>query len=118
MWVGPVAANYIAPTVPTKIQVGTGSPIPPLTSTDPTDTALWTPMGGSGVQNLDFSTVWMNYTSQYSVTFLQGNAVGTWTEAGLFDAANNLFAHVQIPSFIKLTGDTVTVQWNVLHIGN
>ncbi len=75
-------------------------------------------MTGTGIQNLDFSTVWLNYTSQYSVTYNTGEAVGTWTEAGLFDVNNSMFAHVQLPSFVKLTGDTVTVQWSVIHIGN
>jgi len=118
MWVGPTAANYIVPTVPSSIQIGTGAPVAPLTNVDPTDTALWAPMGGTGTKVLDFSTVWLNYTSQYSVTYNVGEAVGAWTEAGLFDALGNMFAHVQLIGFSKLSGDTVTVQWNVLHIGN
>lgn len=121
MWVGPTATNYVVPTIPSQIKVGTGSPTPPLTGTDPTDTALWTAMGGTGTQPLDFSTVWLTYTSQYSVSFLPGEATGTWTEAGLFDSAsptNNMFAHVMLSNYVKASGDTVTVQWNVLHIGN
>lgn len=118
MWVGPTAANYIVPTVPSQIKIGTGSPTPPLTSTDPTDTALWVLLGGTGTKNLDFSTVWLDYTSQYSTTYNQGEAVGAWTEAGLFDSSDNMFAHVQLTDFTKETGDTVTVQWNVIHIGN
>jgi len=118
MWVGPTAANYVVPTVPSSIQIGTGAPIAPLTSVDPTDIALWAPMGGTGIKVLDFSTVWLNYTSQYSTTFNTGEAVGAWTEAGLFDTLGNMFAHVQLTGFSKLSGDTVTVQWNVLHIGN
>lgn len=116
LWAGPAANNYVPVTLPTTIQVGTGAPTPPLTGVDPTDTGLWTAMSGSS-KTFDYSTVWLNYTTQYAVTYQQTDAVGTWTELGLFQGAN-LWAHVQLTNFVKASGDTVTVQWNVLHIGN
>jgi hypothetical protein len=102
---------------PSYIQIGVGSPVYPKTSVDPTDTALWTPVDGT-LRQCDFATVWLNYNTQYSVTYQQADAIGTWTELGLVDANGNLWSHVMLDNFSKDSGETVTVQWQVQHIGN
>jgi hypothetical protein len=102
---------------PTKIELGNGAPTLPLTTTDPTDTDLWTPQV-STLQVCDFEVVWLSYYSQYSVTYATTSAVGTWTECGLKDANGNLWSHVALNNFIKLNTQTVTVQWQIQHLAS
>lgn len=110
IWVNP--ANYIA--------IGTGQPPVNGGTTSPSDTALWSELSGSRKQ-CDFVTTWLQYNTQYSVTYQQTDAVATWYELGLFDASSggNMWAHVYLPGgFPKANGDIVTVQWQVQHEGN
>jgi hypothetical protein len=111
MWTGTVLAT------PTKIELGNGAPTPPLVTTDPTDTNLWAPVSAT-MKSCDFTTVWMSYYSQYSVTYQTTDAVGTWTECGLFDANGNMWSHVVLNNFIKLNTQTVTVQWQIQHLAS
>jgi hypothetical protein len=102
---------------PNSIQVGSGSPTAPITGVQQTDTALWSPMAGT-LKVVDFATVWLGYNSQYSATYQQSDALGTWTELGLFDANGNLWSHVQLNNLTKDSSSTITVQWQIQHIGN
>lgn len=111
LWTGAVLP------IPSAIQVGNGSPTLPSTGVDPYDTSLWSPISDTFKQ-CDFTSVWLNYTSQYSVTYQQSEAIGTWTEVGLFDSQSNLWSHVAISEFTKSSGETVTVQWQIQHLGN
>lgn len=111
MWAG----NFVQ--IPSSIQVGTGSPTAPATGVTQADTELWTPMDGT-LKVCDFATVWLTYNTQYSVTYDQPEAVGTWTELGLFDPSGNLWSHVQLNNFVKEATTAVTVQWQIQHIGN
>lgn len=111
MWTG----NAIA--TPNSIQVGNGSPTVPRVGVDPSDTALWAPMAGT-LRVCDFTSVWLTYTTQYSITYQQSDANGDWTEIGLFDKNGNLWSHVAVTGFTKNSGETVTVQWQIQHIGN
>lgn len=111
MWIGTQVLT------PSHIQVGVGSPTLPYTSVDPTDTTLWTPLAET-LRLCDFAAVWLTYNTQYSVTYQQAEANVAWTELGLLDAAGNLWSHVAVVDFTKDPGETVTVQWQVQHIGN
>lgn len=130
MWSGLVNTVGIASNVlpPSKIQLGTGSPTAPATGTTANDTGLWTPLGSS--KALDTSTVWMQYYSQFTVTFLSTEDIGTVdpvnnptgqitiTEAGLFDANNQLWSHVAFTGVTHDNTSTLSVQWQVLMQGN
>jgi hypothetical protein len=61
MWTGQVVP------VPTQIAVGTGSN---PTGTSPADIALWSEVSGSR-QNVDYATIFLNYYTQYAVTYQQ-----------------------------------------------
>ena len=111
IWTGTVI------TTPTKIQLGNGVPTYPLTGVDSTDTNLWTPAPAT-LKVCDFVTVWLSYYSQYSVTYATSEAVGNWTEVGLFDSLGNLWSHVALNNFLKLGTETVTVQWQIQHLAS
>ena len=111
MWTG---TSLVTPTI---IMLGNGLPIAPLEGTDPTDTALWQ-AAGTTMKTCDFVTVWLNYYSQYSVTYQTTEAVGTWTEVGLFDVNGNLWSHVALSNFLKDGTETVTIQWQVQHLAS
>lgn len=117
LWTGAYNYQNTFP-VPSQIQVGTGAPTAPKTSVDPSDTALWTPMANT-LKVLDYPPqVWMTYNTQYAVTYGQSEAVGDWTELGLFDSGPNLWSHIQLSNFTKASGESVTVQWSINHVGN
>jgi len=109
MWIG--TGGIVTPT---KIELGNGAPTLPLTSTDPTDTHLWAAVTAT-LAVCNFTTVWLSYYSQYSVTYNAGTAVGTFTECGLFDVNGNLWSHVALNNFIITSAQTVTVQWQIQH---
>jgi hypothetical protein len=114
LWIG----TTIAP--PSKIEFGQGSPTLPLTGTDPTDTALWTPVAAS-IQAVSFSNIWLTYNSQYSTTYNAGVLTATsitFTEVGLFDASMNLWSHIALNNFLVTSSQSVTVQWQVAHTGS
>lgn len=108
MWVGTSLVT------PTKIELGNGAPTLPLTTTDPSDTALWAAVSAT-MAVCTFTVVWLSYYSQYSVTYNAGTAVGTFTECGLFDVNGNLWSHVALNNFIITSTQTVTVQWQIQH---
>lgn len=122
LWVG-----NLLPT-PTLIAVGTGSPTPPATSTSSADIALWTEMAGTR-KTLDYATTFLQYYSQYAVSYDQSSAIGTvnggnptglitLTEAGLFDVNGNMWSHVLMNGVTHDNQSTLSIQWQILHNGN
>lgn len=111
MWTGTVF------TTPSKIELGNGVPSYPLTGTDPTDTDLWN-ADPTTIKTCDFVTVWLNYYSQFSVTYGTTEAVGNWTECALKDANGNMWSHVSLGNFLKSNSETVTVQWQIQHLAS
>lgn len=122
LWVG----TPVLP--PTMIAVGTGSPPPGQTGTTPNDTALWNELDGTR-KNVDVATTWLSYYAQYTVTYYQNEAIGqvtqqnpngliTLTEAGLFDASGNLWAHVALNGVTHDNTSSLSIVWQVLHQGN
>lgn len=122
LWTGASVA------VPSMIAVGTGAPTPPATSTSPSDSALWTELTGTR-KTVDYATTFLQYYTQYSVTYQQTEAIGTvttgnptgsiaLTEAGLFDANGNLWSHVSLTGVTHDNTTTLSIQWQVLQNGN
>jgi hypothetical protein len=122
LWIGNTVAT------PTLIAVGTGAPTAPSTSTSSTDTALWSEFVGTR-KTLDYATTFLQYYSQYAVSYDQTQAIGTvtgpnptglisLTEAGLFDANGNLWSHVMFSGVTHDNQSTLSIQWQILHNGN
>lgn len=122
LWTGTVVQT------PTMIAVGTGNPPAGQTGTTPNDTALWSELSGTR-KTVDAVTAWLSYYSQYTVTYLQNEAIGTvnaqnptglitLTEAGLFDASGNLWAHVALNGVTHDNTSSLSIIWQVLHQGN
>lgn len=123
MWAGQTVAT------PTMIAVGTGSPPQGQTGTTPNDTALWNEYSGSRKQ-VDYASTWLNYYTQFSVTYNQNEVLGTvdpqnnptgqitLTEAGLFDANGNLWSHVMLNGVTHDNTSTLSIQWYVMQQGN
>lgn len=120
MWTG-----MVLPT-PSMIAVGTGTNVAGPQSSD---TGLWNEMTGTRL-NVDYATTFLNYYTQYSLTYDQTKAIGTvdpvnnptgqvtLTEAGLFDANGNLWSHVQLNGVTHDNTTTLSIQWQILQNGN
>lgn len=111
--------------VPTLIAVGTGTN---AAGPQSSDSALWSELSGTR-QTMDYSTTFLNFYTQYSVTYDQSHAIGTVTgpnptgqisitECGLFDSAGNLWSHVQLNGVTHDNTSTLSIQWQVLQNGN
>ena len=114
--------------VPSMIAVGTGSPPADQSSTTANDITLWTELDGTR-QTVDYATTWLQYYTQYSVTYMQSQAIGTidsenptglitLTEAGLFDINGNLWSHVMLNGVTHDNTSTLSIQWQIEQQGN
>lgn len=92
---------------PTQIGAGNGIGTPAAT-----DTTLWSPIAGTQ-RVCDNTMTTQGYYAQYNITYQTADPNGAYTEVGLFDANNNLWAHASINE-IKSGGQTLTVQWMVM----
>jgi hypothetical protein len=120
MWTGQIVE------VPTMIAVGTGTN---AAGTQPSDAALWAEFSGSR-KNVDYAMTFLNYYTQYSVTYDQTQVLGTVdqvnnptaqisvTEAGLFDSNGNLWSHVALNGVTHDNTTTLSIQWQILQKGN
>lgn len=91
---------------PTMIGAGTGTG-----TVSATDTALWQPLPGT-LKNCDQILFTRGIYAQYNLTYQQSDPSATYTELGLFDTNNNLWAHVSINQ-TKTSSQTLTVQWMI-----
>lgn len=93
---------------PNFIALGTGTGTPAAT-----DTALWTETAGTRKQ-CAYRDVYNNYYAEYVANYQTSDPTGTFTEAGLLDAAagGNLWTHVAC-NVTKAAGQTLTVQWKI-----
>lgn len=92
---------------PDRIALGTGVGTPA-----PTDIGLWTETAGTR-KACAYVQVYQGYYAQYTTQYLSTDPAGTFTEAGLFDADGNLWAHVSLGSVSRAGNETLTVQWKV-----
>jgi hypothetical protein len=116
------ALNYIAqmltttvytPSVlPHQIELGTGTTTPQAS-----DTTLTTPVPAT-MQACSTIQVYNNIYAQY-ISVWQSTApiVNTWTEAGLFDINNNLWAHT-VFNLVVNSGEMLISQWQIQIVGN
>lgn len=102
---------------PDRIALGTGSPPSGQTGASALDTALWNETAGTR-KVCSYRNVTMTYYAQFNVTYQGGDPNGTFTEAGLFDAAGNLWAHVILANIAKTAGSILTLQWKIQLVGN
>jgi hypothetical protein len=113
---------------PNQISLGTGSPPSGQTGPTPDDTGLWSEIAGSK-KKIDYATTWLQYYTQYSVTYLQTEAIETITgsnpngaiqitECGLWDSYGQLWSHVQLSGVSHDNTSTLSIQWNILQLGN
>lgn len=101
---------------PSAICLGTGTP--PVGTTEPlsSDEALWQ-ADNTTLKVCDVKAVFMTVYSEYAVTYSTGEANDVdYTEAGLFDADGNLWAHVKL-NLRKSATQTAVVLWKVMHQG-
>lgn len=111
LWVGESVLT------PSYIVLGTGTPPPPLEGPTPDDTALWAP-DPTTQRNCDVKTTFLATTSEFGVNYDQGEIAGVkYTEAGLFDDAGNMWAHVMV-NIEQDETETAVVLWKILHVGN
>lgn len=110
---GVQASSSGALALPAKMELGTGSGTPQVS-----DTALWTPSVAT-LQALSVSQQYLNTIAQFGATWVTGSAAqgsasvpNTWTEAGLFDANGNMWAHAPINVSVYAS-EYLTVQWNI-----
>lgn len=103
--------------VPTRIAVGNGSPPVGQTSTTPGDYALWSEITGTR-RDIDYTITWLQYYTQYSLTYQNNEAQGPITEAGLLDADGNLWSHVIFADLTHDTTSTLSIMWQIQQIGN
>lgn len=109
-----LVSPYYSPVIPSQIELGTGAGTPQATDTD-----LWSP-AVSTLKPCSNSQVYLSYFAQFICTYLTSDPiVGTWTEVGLKDANNNLWAHAALPSgFPVYSGEMLVVQWQIQFLGN
>lgn len=108
MWLG-----ELVPT-PTKIVLGTGTPPPPLTGPSFDDTALWN-ADPSTERTCDIRTTFLTFQTEFGVNYTQGELSGTvYTEAGLFDDAGNMWAHVVV-NIDQQPTETAVMLWKIQH---
>lgn len=116
------ALNYIAqilssaavlPLVfPSKMELGTGAGTP-----SGSDTNLWTPSAPTMKACSNIQLYLSNY-AQFITTWLTSDPItGTWTEAGLFDEKNNLWAHIASNITVN-AGEMLVGQWQIQIVGN
>lgn len=107
-WLTGITTTTASPP-PTQIGAGTGSGTP-----SPTDTVLWSPLAGTQ-RECDSITPTQGYYAQYNTTYnpANGDPTGAYTEVGLFDVDNNMWAHAVINEYLS-TGQTLTIQWMIL----
>lgn len=91
---------------PDRIALGTGSGTPGTT-----DAALFAETAGTR-KICSIRQVYGSYYSQFIAQYQTSDPRGTFTEAGLFDAAGNLWAHVML-NLTLITGQIATIQWKV-----
>lgn len=115
--------------IPSKISIGNGTPTPPVTGTTPNDNGLWAEILNSK-KVVDYTVVWLQYYTQYAVTYDQTQALGVYdattnpyssipvNEAGLWDSNGNLWSHVVLKNVAHDSQSTLTIQWNIQQIGN
>lgn len=102
---------------PNTITLGTGSPPGGQDGPLATDTALWTE-DATTEKTVDIKTTFMTIYSEFGATYQTTEINGTqYTEAGLFDADGNMWAHAII-DINKTSSQTATVLWKVKHEGN
>lgn len=106
-------AGYVAANNQIQVfQVGT-SPTPPSRG----DTALGSPVGGTGIVTLsDSNRALSPATGQLivSVSYGSGDADGyTLAEAGLFLGNGSLFAHQVYPSIVKTSAFAAAFSWSI-----
>jgi hypothetical protein len=110
-----IANGWTAPTQtivpPSIIELGTGTGTP-----TPLDTGLWAPAPAT----INPCSIVQQYLGNY-IQFVAGwqptaPIQGVWTEAGLFDTAGNLWAHVSLNITIN-AGEMLTAQWTVGFVG-
>lgn len=104
-----LAATQTTTSVPPPTQIGAGNGIGIPAATD---TALWSPIANTQ-RTTDSITLTYGMYAQFNITYQTTDPVGAYTEVGLFDANNNLWAHAAINE-IKSSGQTLTIQWMVL----
>lgn len=105
-----ILANSVSSILtPSKMELGTGSGTPSATDTD-----LWSPSAGT-LKLCSSIAPYLTYNAQYICTWLSTDPIqGTWTEVGLKDSNNNLWAHSLISGNITIsTGDALSCQWSV-----
>ena len=116
-WAAGQAANWstavgaIVP--PSYIALGNGSG-----TITPNDTVLFAEVASTR-KACSYRQVYQQYYALYNASYQTSDPTGTFTEAGLFDAAvgGNLWAHVAI-NVTKNPGETLTVQWKIFFKGN
>lgn len=96
------------PTTMSRIAVGTGSVAPVLANT-----ALGVEIGTRATTTVT-NTAGSNVIN-YSAVFGPGNATGSLTEAGIFNAVTGgtMLARVTFAQINKASSDTITVSWSV-----
>lgn len=102
---------------PSQMQLGTGTGTPA-----PTDTGLFTATAGTLIAVSGVGT-YQTFYAQYT-GFWSAPPANNYSEAGLFDAAGNLWAHVLLQTsanqpYIPIsTGQTLTILWKINVLGN
>lgn len=94
---------------PSKMELGTGSGTPSAS-----DTALWSPSAPT-MKQCSSIQAYLTYYAQFITTWLSTDSIqGSWSEVGLFDSNNNLWAHSAIPLGVSIsTGDAMACQWSI-----
>lgn len=105
-WLAGVKTTTTAPP-PTQIGAGNGFGTP-----SPSDTTLWSPISGTQ-RTVDSTSLSQGIYAQFNITYQTTDPTGAYTEVGLFDANNNMWAHAVINE-IKSSGQTLTIQWMIL----
>jgi hypothetical protein len=115
--IGTNNTGYNPVSAPTRIALGNGSPTPPRTAPDPTDTALWAEVAGTR-KVCAARQVSQGYYAQFTVVWTVNDPRGTFTEAGLLDDVGNLWAHVALQGVSLQTGQTLSGIWRILTKGS
>jgi len=110
LWVG----EYVV--LPTMIKLGTGTPTAPQTGPLTTDEDCWTP-DNSTERTADVRSTFLSIYSEIGVTYEPAEAIGTWTEALLYDADGVAWAH-SIITLVKTGAQTALILWRITHTGN
>jgi hypothetical protein len=99
--------------IPSQMELGTGAGTPASTDTD-----LWSPASAT-LKPISSMQPYLSYFAQYVCTWQTSDPIqGTWTEIGLKDAANNLWAHAALSGFVVNSGEMLVAQWAIQILGN